>query len=91
MLFMVIERFKERDASPIYERLQNKGRMMPEGLKYVDSWIERNFDRCFQLMECERPELFQQWAAEWKDLMDFEIVPVVTSKEAAAAFAAKKD
>jgi len=91
MLFMVIERFKERDAAPIYERLQNKGRMMPEGLKYVDSWIERNFDRCFQLMECERAELFQQWAAEWKDLMDFEIVPVVTSKEAAAAFAAKND
>ena len=46
MLFMVIERFKERDAAPVYERLQNKGRMMPEGLKYVDSWIERNFDRC---------------------------------------------
>jgi len=91
MLFMVIERFKERDAPPIYERLQSKGRMMPEGLKYVDSWIERNFDRCFQLMECERLELFQQWIAQWKDLMDFEIVPVVTSKEAAAVFAAKKD
>jgi hypothetical protein len=91
MLFMVIERFKERDAAPIYERLQSKGRMMPEGLKYVDSWIERNFDRCFQLMECERLELFQQWIAQWKDLMDFEIVPVVTSKEAAAVFAAKKD
>jgi hypothetical protein len=89
MLFMVIERFNERDAAPVYERFRKMGRMMPEGLKYVDSWVERNFDRCFQLMECESPELFKQWTAEWQDLMDFEIVPVVPSKEVAQAFAQK--
>ena len=67
-----------------------QGRMMPEGLKYVDSWIEQNFDRCFQVMECEGPKLFEPWIAKWRDLMDFEIVPVVSSKEAAAEFAAKR-
>jgi hypothetical protein len=55
MLFMVIERFKNRDAEPIYRRFREHGRMMPEGLKYVASWIEENFDRCFQVMECEDP------------------------------------
>jgi hypothetical protein len=55
--------------------------MMPEGLKYVDSWIEANFDRCFQLMECDDPLLFQQWIIRWQDLMEFELVPVVASRE----------
>lgn len=81
MLFMVIERFKNRDALAIYRRFQQQGRMMPEGLKYVDSWIEANFDRCFQLMECDDPLLFQQWIIRWQDLMEFELVPVVVSRE----------
>lgn len=81
MLFMVIERFKNRDALPIYRRLREGGRMMPEGLTYVGSWIEANFDRCFQLMECNDARLFQQWVAQWNDLVEFEIVPVVPSKE----------
>ena len=89
MLFMVIERFKNRDAEPIYRRFREHGRMMPEGLKYVASWIEGNFDRCFQVMECEDPKLFEPWIAEWRDLMDFEIVPVSSSQEAAQKFAAK--
>jgi hypothetical protein len=55
--------------------------MMPDGLKYVESWIEANFDRCFQLMECDDPRKFQQWVIKWHDLMDFEIVPVVSSKD----------
>jgi uncharacterized protein DUF3303 len=79
MLFMVIERFRNRDPKPIYRRLRDEGRHMPDGLKYIDSWIEPNFDRCFQLMECDDPQLFQQWIAEWGDLMEFEIVPVVPS------------
>jgi hypothetical protein len=58
---MVVERFKDGKAKEIYRRLQEKGRMMPEGLKYVDSWVEVNFDRCFQLMECDDLRLFQQW------------------------------
>ena len=81
MLFMVIERFKNRDAAAIYRRFQERGRMMPDGLTYVGSWIEANFDRCFQLMECDDARLFQQWVAEWQDLMEFEIVPVVPSQE----------
>jgi hypothetical protein len=89
MLFMVIERFKNRDAEPVYRRFREQGRMMPEGLKYVASWIEENFDRCFQVMECEDPQLFEPWIAEWRDLVDFEIVPVVSSQEAAQKFAAK--
>ena len=81
MLFMVIERFKNRDAKAIYRRLREQGRGMPDGLKYVGSWIEANFDRCFQLMECDDARLFQQWTARWSDLMEFEIVPVVPSAE----------
>ena len=81
MLFMVIERFKNRDAAAVYRRFHERGRMMPDGLKYVGSWIEANFDRCFQLMECDDARLFQQWVAQWQDLMECEIVPVVPSQE----------
>ena len=81
MLFMVIEKFKNRDARAVYRRFQEHGRMIPEGLKYVGSWIEANFDRCFQLMECVDPRLFQKWVIRWHDLIDFEIIPVVPSKE----------
>lgn len=84
MLFMVIERFKNRDASPVYKRFREHGRMAPEGLKYIDSWVETNFDRCFQLMECENAELLQEWIAHWKDLVDFEIIEVMTSQQASA-------
>ncbi len=83
MLFMVIEHFKNRDAVAVYRRFRERGRMMPEGLKYVESWVEHGFDRCFQLMECGDPRLFEQWMVQWEDLVEFEIVPVVTSKEAA--------
>ena len=84
MLFMVIEHFKNRDATAVYDRVRQRGRMIPEGLKYIDSWVEPNFDRCFQLMECDNPQLFNEWVANWRDLVDFEIIEVVTSKEAAA-------
>jgi hypothetical protein len=84
MLFMVIEHFKNRDAAAIYQRFKEKGRMAPEGLRYVSSWVEPNFDRCFQVMECDDPKLFDEWIANWNDLTDFEIVEVITSKEAMA-------
>lgn len=87
MLFMVIERFKNGDAVPVYRRYREKGRMMPDGLKYVDSWVERNLGACFQLMECDDPQLLRQWTSHWQDLVDFEIVSVITSKEAAEAIA----
>ena len=83
MRFMVIERFKAGAAAAVYKRFETQGRMLPAGLLYVDSWIEANFDRCFQLMECEDPTLFQEWISHWQDLVEFEIVPVLSSKEAA--------
>lgn len=83
MLYMVLERFKNRDAKAVYHRFREQGRMAPEGLHYVESWVETNFDRCFQLMDCDDARLLEQWAAHWRDLVDFEFVPVRQSKEAA--------
>ncbi|MEM9358188.1 MAG: DUF3303 family protein [Pseudomonadota bacterium] len=84
MLFMVIERFRNQDAKAVYKRFQERGRMAPEGLTYVGSWIEANFDRCFQLMECEDARLLQEWITNWSDLAEFEIVPVVPSEDTSA-------
>ena len=85
MQFMVIERFRNRDAKAVYRRFRERGRGTPDGLKYVNSWIEANFDRCFQLMECDDTRLLQQWVTFWSDLVEFEIVPVVPSAETRAA------
>jgi hypothetical protein len=80
MLFMIIERFRDHDMLPVYKRLRDGGRKQPDGLKYIDSWIEPNFSRCFQLMECDDLRLFQAWILEWRGLgATFEIVPVVNS------------
>jgi hypothetical protein len=87
MLFMVIERFRDGGAAPVYRRFRERGRMTPDGLRYVDSWVEPGFERCFQLMECDDPRLLDEWAANWQDLVEFEIVPVVTSRQAAEAIA----
>jgi len=82
--YMVIETFTQ-GARPVYARAAERGRMLPEGLEYVESWIdERRLDRCFQLMETEDPSLFDEWTAKWSDLAEFEIVPVISSAEAAA-------
>jgi len=81
MQFMVIERFRDRDARPIYRRFRDSGRMMPEGLTYVGSWVEANFHRCFQVMECDDARLLQEWILAWGDLAEFEIVPVVSSDQ----------
>jgi hypothetical protein len=89
MLFMVIERFRSGDAAPVYRRAAERGRMLPDGLRYVDSWVAADLDRCFQLMECDDPRLFEQWIARWQDLVEFEVVPVVSSKEAGELAAQK--
>jgi hypothetical protein len=86
MLYMVVERFRDGGAAPVYRRFREQGRLMPEGLRYVSSWVTSDFRRCFQVMECENPELLEQWMANWRDLMEFEVVPVVTSADAVAAF-----
>ena len=82
--YMVVETFTQ-GPEPIYERLAERGRMMPEGLVYVDSWIdETDRSRCFQLMETDDLALFDDWTSNWSDLMEFEVVPVISSAEAAA-------
>ena len=87
MLFMVIERFRNQNAKAVYHRFKEQGRLAPDGLAYVGSWVEASLDRCFQLMECNDVALLQQWVAQWSDLVAFEIVPVVPGKETAAALA----
>jgi hypothetical protein len=84
MLYMVVERFKEGAAPEIYRRFREKGRMMPDGLKYISSWIDHDFKICWQLMQTEDVALFHRWIDNWNDLMEFEIVPVRTSAEAVA-------
>ena len=87
MQFMVIERFRNQDAKAIYRRLRERGRMMPEGLTFVSSWVSADLDRCFQLMETDDVTLFQRWIAGWSDLMEFEVVPVVPGADTAGALA----
>ena len=83
MLFMVIERFLNNDMVPVYERFRDGGgRMLPEGLRYIDSWVEPNFSRCFQLMECDDPRLLQQWVLQWRGAgVTFEFIAVVPSAQ----------
>ena len=85
MLFMVIENFRGRDAKPVYRRFRDSGRLMPDGIAYIASWVDAAHTRCFQVMECADRTLLEQWMANWNDLVDFEVVPVVTSAEARAA------
>jgi hypothetical protein len=87
MKYMVIEHFRDRDPLPVYRRFRDRGRMAPEGVQYLSSWVDDKFERCFQLMETDDRALLDQWSANWKDILDFEIVPVVTSGEAAQTIA----
>jgi Protein of unknown function (DUF3303) len=87
MLYMVIEHFRPGRAPEVYRRFRERGRMAPDGLRYVSSWVDFDFQRCFQVMETEDAALLREWTANWDDLIDFEIVPVRTSAEAAAAMA----
>lgn len=82
MLFMIIEHFREGDARPVYERFRARGRLAPDGLRYVDSWVTDDFARCYQVMECDDRALLEAWIAAWSDLVDFEVHQVVTSAEA---------
>jgi Domain of unknown function (DUF3303) len=88
MLYMVIEDFRG-DPVPVYRRFREQGRLAPEGLRYVDSWLTRDLLRCYQVMECNDPALLRQWMDRWKDVADFEVIPVVTSSEAATAIASR--
>jgi hypothetical protein len=85
MLFFVIENFRNQDAKSVYRRFREKGRLLPDGVTFVSSWVEADLGRCFQLMECGDVTLLQRWVAEWSDLISFEIVPVVPGKDTAVA------
>jgi len=87
MLYMVVERFKEGKAPEIYRRARDKGRMIPDGLEYVSSWVDLEFKTCYQLMRTENASVFEAWMNAWKGLIEFEIVPVRTSAEAAQVIA----
>lgn len=85
MLYMVIERFRGGDARPVYRRFRDEGRLAPDGLRYVASWVTSDLRACFQIMETDEPSLIAKWTARWEDLVEFEIIPVITPAEAAAA------
>jgi hypothetical protein len=87
MLYMVIETFRGGDAVPVYRRFRDHGRLAPEGLRYVASWVTEDLRRCYQVMECDDAALLERWMAAWRDLVDFEVLPVVTSAAAVAAVA----
>jgi len=87
MLFIVIEKFRNQDADAVYRRFREKGRMMPTGVTFINSWVTADLGRCFQVMACDNIAILQQWVAQWSDLIEFEIVPVVEGKEASEALA----
>ena len=86
-LYMVVEFFKNQDAVPVYRRFREKGRMAPDGLRYISSWVDEKLERCYQLMEADRRELLDEWIANWSDIVDFEVHAVITSQQAAAKIA----
>ena len=85
MLFMVVEKFKNQDGKAVYRKLRDGGRALPDGLKFVASYVSADLSRCFQLMETDDVTLFQKWIAEWQGVAEFEVVPVVEGKDTRAA------
>lgn len=84
MQFMVIEKFRKQDARSVYRRFHTEGRLMPEGVTFVESWVSADLSRCFQIMECNDVTLLQRWVSGWSDLVEFEIVPVSRGRDTAA-------
>jgi hypothetical protein len=84
MLFMVIETFRGGDPVPVYRRFRDRGRLMPDGIEYRASWVNDDLRRCFQIMECKDRRLLDEWIANWSDITEFQVIPVITSADAAA-------
>jgi len=87
VLYMIIERFKNGDPVPVYRRFRDRGRLAPNGLQYISSWVDEKFERCFQIMETADRQLLDQWITNWSDIVEFEVFPVVSSREAAETIA----
>ena len=87
MLYMVVEHFRGGDPVPVYRRFRDHGRLAPDGLRYVTSWVTTDFRRCFQVMECDSVGLLEEWMARWDDLVEFEVLAVMPSAEAVSAIA----
>ena len=90
MLFMIVEHFRGGDPRPVYERFRLHGRLAPDGLTYVTSWVTTDLTRCYQVMECEDAALLDTWIGAWRDLVEFEVHPIITSAEAAARVLARE-
>jgi hypothetical protein len=84
---MIIEHFKNNDPVPVYRRFRDRGRLAPNGLQYISSWVDEKLERCFQVMETDDRKLLDQWITNWSDIVDFEVFAVVSSKEAAETIA----
>jgi hypothetical protein len=91
MRFMIVERFRNGAAAPVYQRFRERGRQIPDGLTFVDSWVSADLTRCYQIMDCEDRRLLDEWMSYWSDLVDFEVVPVISSAEAAALVLAEEE
>lgn len=87
MLFMVIETYRDGDPKPVYRRLKQRGRLAPQGARHVSSWVTTDFERCFQVMDCEDRTHLDEWMSSWSDLVEFEVIPIITSEKANAAIA----
>jgi hypothetical protein len=87
MHYVIIERFRGGDPVPVYRRFRDNGRMAPDGLKYVGSWVTPDLTTCYQVMECDDRALLDQWLGSWQDIVDFDVIPALTSAEAAAQVA----
>jgi hypothetical protein len=84
---MIVEHYRDDDPVPVYRRFRERGRLAPDGLTYVSSWVDEPLARCFQVMEASDRRLIDEWVAQWSDLVEFEVIPVITSEEAAARVA----
>jgi hypothetical protein len=80
---MVLEHFRNSDAAPVYRRFRERGRMAPDGLNYISSWVTEDMSTCFQVMEAADRVLLEEWMSHWSDLVDFEVHPIITSQQAA--------
>ena len=87
MLYMIIEHFKNDDPVPVYRRFRDRGRLAPNGLQYISSWVDEKLERCFQIMETADRNLLDQWITNWSDIVEFEVFPVVSSREATETIA----